>query len=101
MKFTKGDEVKVIAGKDKGKVGKIEKVFPKLNSVLVGGVNLYKRHIKKQAQKEKSEIITISKPLPVGNVILVCPNCRKATRIGYKLDEKGKVRICKRCNKKI
>lgn len=101
MKFIKGDEVKVTAGKDKGKVGKIEKVFSKLNSVLISGVNEYKRHVKDQTQKDKSSIVTINKPLPVGNIVLVCPNCRKITRVGYKIDGKEKIRICKKCKKKI
>jgi len=101
MKIKKGDEVKVVSGKDKGRVGKVEKVFEKLNSVLVSGANQYKRHVKARTQKEKSDVVTITKPLPVSNVNLICPNCRKETRVGYKIEGKQKVRVCKRCKKKI
>jgi len=101
MKLKKNDEVKIVTGKDKDKRGKIEKVFPKKNMVLVPGVNLYKRHYKSRVQGRPSEIIEITKPYPVGNVVLICPNCHKETRIGYKFENKEKVRICKKCNKKI
>lgn len=101
MKLKKNDEVIVVTGKDKGKRGKIEKVFSKLDMVLVPGVNLYKRHYKSRTQNKPSEIIEITKPFRVSNVALVCPNCHKETRIGYKLDNKEKIRICRKCNKKI
>lgn len=101
MKLIKNDEVIIVKGKDKGKRGKIEDIITKENKVLVPGVNLYKKHYKSRIQNRPSEIIEITKPLPVGNVALICPNCKKQTRIGYKMDNKEKVRICKKCNKKI
>lgn len=101
MKLKKNDEVKILRGKDKGKRGKIDKVFSKENMVLVPGVNLYKRHYKSRVQGRASEIIEITKPYPAGGVILICPNCHKEARIGYKFENKEKVRICKKCNKKI
>ena len=101
MKLKKGDEVIVVKGKDKGKRGKIEKVFSKENKVLIPGVNLYKKHYKSRVQNKPSEIMEITKPFPVGNVALICPNCKKQSRIGYKMDNKEKIRICKKCNKKI
>ncbi len=101
MKLIKGDEVIVVKGKDKNKRGKIEKVFIKEDLVLIPGINLYKRHYKSRTQDKPSEIIEITKPLKVGNVALICPNCKKQTRIGYKIDNKEKVRICRKCNKKI
>jgi len=101
MKLKKNDEVKVKTGKDKDKKGKIEKVFSKENKVLIPGINLYKRHYKSRTQTKPSEIIEITKPFPVGNVALICPNCHKETRIGYKMENKEKVRICKKCKKKI
>ncbi|MCL4353888.1 50S ribosomal protein L24 [Patescibacteria group bacterium] len=97
-KFKKGDNVKVVAGKDKGKSGKIEKVFSKESKVLVEGVNLYKRHQKAKAQGQKSEIITISKPLPLANVAFICPKCKKQTRIGF--NEKG-ARFCRKCGEEL
>lgn len=101
MKLKKGDEVMVVRGKDKGKKGKIEKVKTSENTVLIPGVNLYKRHKKSRLQNKPSEIIEITKPFPVENVALICPNCHKRTRVGYKIENKEKIRICKKCNKKI
>ena len=98
MKIHKGDSVKVIAGKDSGKVGKIEKVFSKTGKVLVEGVNQYKRHIKARMQGQKSEIVTLTKPLPVTNVMVMCPKCKQPTRVGVKVLKDSKVRICKKCN---
>lgn len=100
-KLRKGDEVKVVSGKDKGKTGKIEKVFSKLEKVLVHGVNQYKRHRKGRTQKEKSEIVTITKPLPIPNVALICPKCKEITRIGYSVIRDEKKRICRKCKEVI
>lgn len=101
MKLVKGDEVIILKGKDKGKKGKIEKVFTKAKEVLIPGTNLYKRHYKSRLQNKPSEIIEITKPFPVSNVALICPNCKKQTRVGYKFENKEKIRICRKCEKKI
>lgn len=101
QKLRKGDEVKVIRGKDKGKTGKIEKVFPKENKVLIPGVNQYKRHLKARSQNRPSEIVTINKPIPVSNVLLVCPKCHLPTRVGFLLKENDKIRICRKCKEQI
>lgn len=101
MKFKKGDEIKVVAGKDKGKTGKIEKVFPKKNLVLIGGVNIYKRHLKRRDEKRPAGIIDIVKPLAVANIALVCPKCKQQTRVGFVVEDGNKVRICKKCQQKI
>ena len=101
MKLKKGDLVTVVRGKDAGKTEKIEKVFSKEAKVLVAGVNQYKRHVKSRMQGQKSEIITLTKPLAVANVQLVCPKCKKLTRVGYKMLKDEKVRICKKCNAEI
>lgn len=101
MKLKKGDNVKVTKGKDKGKSGKIDKVFPKKDQVLISNVNLYKRHLKARSQKQPSEIVTLTKPLSSENVILICPKCNKTARIGYKLQRGVKSRICKKCESEI
>ncbi len=101
MKLKKGDNVQVIKGREKGKKGPIEKVFTKDKKVLIAGLNLYKRHFKSRMQNKPSEIIEITKPLPLVNVALVCPNCKKLTRVGYKIVNKEKIRICRKCDKKI
>jgi large subunit ribosomal protein L24 len=101
MKLKKGDTVKVIKGKDKGKTGKIDQTLPKLGKVLVSNVNQYKRHMKARSQTKPSEIVTLTKPLPEENVILVCPKCHKTTRVGYKIEKDNKSRICKKCKSEI
>lgn len=101
MKLRKDDLVKVTGGKDKGKTGKILKVVPTEDKVLVENVNQYKRHIKRNVQGQKSEIVTISKPLPVASVALICPKCKKQTRVGYQEIKGVKVRICKKCGKEV
>jgi len=101
MKLQKGDTVNVVRGKDSGKTGKVEKVFSKEAKVLVEGVNQYKRHVKARMAGQKSEIITLTKPLPVSNVMLLCPKCKKLTRVGYKVMKEDKVRICKKCQAEL
>ena len=101
MKLKTGDLVTVIKGRDSGKTEKIEKIFSKESKVLVAGVNQYKRHVKSRTPGQKSEIITLTKPLPVANVRLVCPKCKKLTRVGYKMLKDEKVRICRKCNAEI
>ncbi len=98
MKIKKNDQVKVIRGKDNGKLGKVEKVFSKEGKVLVEGMNQYKRHIKARMQGQKSEIITITKPLSITNVLVMCPKCKQPTRVGIKILKDSKVRVCKKCN---
>src|SRR5690242_17278137 len=101
MKVIKGDTIKVVAGKDKGKTGKVEMTYPKEEKVLIAGVNEYKRHQKGSYGNTKSEIVTITKPLPVANVQLVCSKCKKLTRVGYIFEKDKKVRICRKCGKEI
>ncbi len=101
MKLIKGDSVKVVAGKDKGKVGKVEKVYPRDGKVLVSNVNQYKRHLKKKTQNENSQIVTLTKPLPVANVSLICPKCNRLTRVGIRIEKDKKIRFCKKCDKAL
>lgn len=101
MKLIKGDSVKVVAGKDKGKVGKILRVYEDAGKVMVENVNQYKRHLKKRSQSEQSQIVTLTKPLALANVALICPKCNRVTRVGYELEKGKKVRICKKCNKAV
>lgn len=100
MKLKKGDKVKILLGKDRGKEGTIEYVVGKDDKVFVGGANLYKRHVKKM-QNIEGGIIDLPKPLDISNVGLVCPNCKKVTRVGYQNIKDNKIRICKKCKKEI
>lgn len=98
MKIHAGDQVKVIRGKDSGNLGKVQKVFSKEEKVLVEGVNQFKRHVKARMQGQKSEIITLTKPVALANVRLMCPKCKQPTRVGIKVLKDSKVRVCKKCN---
>lgn len=101
MKLIKGDSVLITIGKDKGKQGKIEKVIPAKNKIVVEGLNQYKRHLKARSADQKSEIVLISKPLPAANVALMCPKCGKQTRIGYSVVNNEKKRVCRKCKEVI
>ncbi len=100
-KIKKGDKVTILLGKDRGKVSSVEKVFPKKGKVLVSGVNVYKRHMGKKVTGQEGTILELSKPINISNVILVCPSCNKPTRTSFKISNKIKVRICKKCQKEI
>lgn len=89
-----------MSGKDKGRGGTIEKVLPPKNQVLIPGINVYKKHARSRGQN-KGGIIDIVRPLNASKVVLVCPKCKKTTRIGYRLEDKGKVRICRRCQEVV
>lgn len=100
MKIKKGDKVKILLGKDRGKEGKVEFVLGKEKRIFVGGANLYKRHVRKQGSIEGG-IINIPKSLNISNVALICPNCNKVTRVGFKMVANEKVRVCRKCGKEI
>ena len=88
-------------GKDKGKKGTVMKVLPLKSMVLVENVNQYKRHIKSRMQGQKSEIVTITKPLHVSKVSLIDPKKKKPTRAGYKIVKGNKERIGRMSGEKI
>ncbi|MGB9598444.1 MAG: 50S ribosomal protein L24 [Minisyncoccales bacterium] len=97
MKIKRGDEVLVISGKWKGKSGKVLKCFPVQGKIIVQGINLIKKHRKKTKGTEKSEIITQEAPIFISKVKLICPRCKKGTRVGYQFKQGKKVRVCKKC----
>ncbi|MBI2451387.1 MAG: 50S ribosomal protein L24 [Parcubacteria group bacterium] len=101
MKIKKGDNVLIIAGKDKGKKAPVIKVFPKNKSILVEGVNLVKKHRKPKKSGEKGEIIILPRPFSVSRVMLVCPRCSKPARVGIKIEGNKKNRFCKKCQTSI
>lgn len=101
MKIKKGDTVVVTIGKDKGKKGKVERVVPSANAVVVTGINVFKRHMKRRDEKNPGGIIDLVKPLGVSKVSLICPSCGKPTRVGYLVAKNEKVRVCRKCGKKI
>jgi|SRR3989344_2961535 len=105
MKIKKGDTVLVISGKDKGRTAKILKALPKEGKILIDGINLKKKSMRPKRQGEKGQIIKIPAPIDISNVKLLCPKCKKATRVGYKISAEGggvkKVRVCKKCQSEI
>lgn len=98
MKIKKGDNVMVIAGKDKGKTGKIIRALPKLDKVIVEGVNVQKRHQRATKSNQKGQILDKTLPIHVSNVQILDPKDGKPTRIGYKIENDKNVRVAKRSN---
>jgi large subunit ribosomal protein L24 len=97
-RLKKGDMVKVIAGKEKGKTGKVLKVISDKDQVVVEKLNIFKRH-KRPDQKGKGGIVEKEGPLNISNVMFLCSKCDEGVRVGYKLLEDGaKTRVCKKCN---
>lgn len=101
MKLKKNDNVKIIAGKDKGKAGVIERVFPTEDRIIVKGVALAKKHVKPSKKAPQGGIIEINQKIQASNAMMICPSCAKMTKIAYKSTEKGKIRICKKCNQSL
>ena len=101
MKIKNNDTVLIISGKDKGKKGKVIKALPEEGKVVVEGINLRKKHTRPKKQGEKGQIVEIAAPFNVSNVKLICHKCKKATRVGYKVVEKNKFRMCKKCKQEI
>ena len=101
MRIKKGDNVLIISGKDRGKTGKVLRAFPKESKVLVEGVNLKKKHRRPKRSGEKGQVVQIASGISSSNVKLICPKCSKATRVGYKITEGKKYRVCKKCESEI
>lgn len=97
MKIRKDDTVAITKGKDKGKTAKVLRVFGRENKVLLEGANMKKRHMRSRKAGQKGEIITISHPLALANVMLICKHCGKKTRVGHRVLGTQKVRVCKKC----
>ena len=100
LKFKVGDTVKITAGKDKGREGKIEKIYPKEVSALIPGINLYKKH-QKGATGKKGGIYDVPRPLAFSKIAVICPKCKKLTRVGFRVLPKEKVRVCRKCGKEM
>ena len=98
MKIRKNDTVLIIAGKEKGRKGRVRKAWPKKGRVTIDGVNMIKRHSRAGGQARQAGIIELEAPLHVSNVMVICNKCNKPTRVGFRFIEEGrKVRICRSC----
>ncbi|KPJ97255.1 MAG: 50S ribosomal protein L24 [Desulfobacterales bacterium SG8_35] len=96
------DQVEVITGKDKGRVGKILRVYKKSDKALVERINMIKRHTKARAEGQEGQIVEKEAPVHVSNLMLVCPKCTNTVRVARKtLDDGSKVRICKKCSESV
>lgn len=101
MKLKKGDKVKVIAGKDKGREGVIERVYKNTGRIVIPQVNLYKKHVKKNQQMPQGGVVEVPRALDVSKVMFVCPKCGKLARLGYEVKGERKYRICKKCKSQV
>lgn len=93
--------MQISSGKDRGKSGKILRVLPKEGKVVIEKLNLMKRHVRPRKEGEKGQRVEVPAPIDASNVMLMCPHCGKPARIGYKIEGKEKVRICKKCKANV
>ncbi|HEY40399.1 MAG TPA: 50S ribosomal protein L24 [Dehalococcoidia bacterium] len=102
MNIKKNDNVLIVAGKDKGKKGRVRFVYPKKNRILVEGVNFIKMHSRARAQVRQAGIIEREAPIHISNAMLVCSRCNQPVRVGFRrLDDGRRVRICRSCSEVI
>lgn len=102
MKIIKGDKIKVVSGKDKGKITNVVKVLSSVNKIVAEDVNMLKKHMRAKKEGQKGQMVRIAMPFNVSNVMLICPKCGKMARVGRKILESGKnVRVCKKCKAEI
>lgn len=108
MKIKVNDKVQVMTGKDKGKSGKVLQVLPEMGKVVVEGINVMYKHLKAKSKSEKGQRVQFNGPLTIGNLMLLCPKCNKASRLGIRISKstedaskKTKARFCKKCNEVI
>ncbi len=102
LKIRRNDIVQVIAGRDKGKKGKILRLFPGYNRAIVEGINLVKEHRRRTQQDQQGGISQVPSPIHLSNLKLICKNCNKPTRVGFlMLADGSKARICKKCKEPL
>lgn len=101
FKIRKDDTVEVIAGKDKGKRGTVVRVLSKKDAVIVSGVNIVKKAMKKRSQQDQGGIAEIEAPLNISNVGIVCKKCGRPVKVGYKMNGDKKVRVCRKCGETL
>lgn len=102
LKIRKEDTVIVTSGKDKGKKGKVLKVFSGQNRAIVEGINMIKKHTRKRREQDQAGILEMESPIQISNLVVLCRHCNKPTRIGFTLlKDKTKSRICKKCGEAI
>ena len=101
FKIKQNDNVEVLAGKDKGKRGSVVRIIPKKDKVIVSGVNIVKKAMKRRSQQDQGGIVEVEAPLHISNVGIVCKKCGRPVKIGYKIDGDKKVRVCRKCGETL
>jgi large subunit ribosomal protein L24 len=101
MDIKKGDTVKILQGKDRGKTGTVLKVFPEEGRISVESLNIFKKRSRPTKQGQKGETVSIPRPFPASKAQVICGSCKEATRIGHRMEGNIKVRYCKKCEAKI
>lgn len=101
MKLKKGDKVLIIAGKDRGKTGLVERVIPTTNRIVVAGINAYKKHVKPSTKNPQGGIVESYRSLNASNAMILDATTNKPTRIGYKIEGQDKVRIARSTNQLV
>jgi len=101
VKIYKGDIIKIISGNDKGKQGKVLSVFPSLGRIVAESIHVKKKHVRPRQQGKKGEVVLVPAPFPAARAMVVCDKCGKATRIGSRVIEKRKLRVCKKCGREL
>ena len=97
LKIVKGDTVKVLSGKDKGKKGAVTAVLREDNRVIVEGVNMIKKHVRARRAGKKGQRVSVAAPLHLSNVQVICPACKKAARLGVSRENGQRSRVCRKC----
>ncbi|MBI4084953.1 MAG: 50S ribosomal protein L24 [Candidatus Liptonbacteria bacterium] len=100
MKIKKGDQIKITKGKDRGKSGAVIRVLPSESRITVEGINLYRKRTKPRRQGEKGETVMVARPFSASNAMIICSNCKKAVRVGFRPEGNSKSRYCKKCGAK-
>ncbi len=104
IKIKKGDTVLVTAGREKGKTGPVAKVIKETGRVMIDGVNLYKKFVRNQGTRRSgasTQQVELPRAMDISNVQIICPACKKPTRIGYAIEGDNKSRVCKKCGKNL
>lgn len=97
MDIRKGDSVQIMVGKDRGKTGKVTAVHPEKDTIVVEGLNVFKKHRRPRKQGEKGEIINVNRPLRAANALVYCGHCKRGVRVGHRRNAEKVSRICRSC----
>lgn len=101
LKIRKGDTVKVLRGRDGGKTGTVIRAIPAKARIVVEGINMVQKHVRAKRTGEKGQRLSVAAALSISNVQLICPQCKRATRVGITRLDGKRQRVCKKCNSVI